>query len=165
MNYVRRVSRSTSISQSLTKAEWDPAANWIQELCQGLSALSRFFLYFSQYLKPTCRSSGSPWFLAEYGPQADPLVSGPGSQQAPPGVWVVREGHALHHICVVLQHRQRLQLLPPEYPHAVVPAGWGQELAVPSETQLGNAGVDQRHAVLELEKPRERILARPNTCT
>lgn len=101
-------------------------------------------------LKAKTRNSGRLWFLTEHRPQADPLVFGPSSQQPLPGVLVVREGNALNHIRVVLQRRQRLQLLPPEYPHAVVPAGRGQELTIPSEAELANAGVDQRHAVLEL---------------
>lgn len=88
--------------------------------------------------------------LIVYGPQADPLVLGPGSQQPLSGVLVVREGHALHHVTVILKHRQRSQLLPAKHAHPVVPAGRGQELPVASDTQLGDAGVDQRHVVLEL---------------
>lgn len=60
--------------------------------------------------------------LVENGPQADPLVLGPGSQQPLLGLLVVGEGHTLHHVTVILKHRQRSQLLPAKHPDSVVPA-------------------------------------------
>lgn len=63
---------------------------------------------------------------------------------------MVREGHAQHHIRVALEHGQRLQLLPAEHANPVVPAGRGQDLTVPSDTQLRDSGVEQLHGFLLL---------------
>lgn len=84
------------------------------------------------------------------GPQADPLVLGAGSQEPLLGVLVVREGHTLHHVTVILKYCQWSQLFPAKHTDPVVPAGRGQELPVAPDAQLGDAGVDQRHMVLEL---------------
>lgn len=96
------------------------------------------------------RGSASVGTLVVYRPQADALVLGSGSEKSLTGVLVVREGHTLHHVCVVLKHRKWLQLLPAEYPHPVVPARRRQEFAICPDAQLGNPGVDQGHRVLEL---------------
>lgn len=76
----------------------------------------------SSHVLPELRGSASVSSLVVYRPQADPLVLGSGSQQSLFGVLVVREGHTLHHVGMVLKHRQRSQLLPPENPHPMVPA-------------------------------------------
>lgn len=96
--------------------------------------------------------------LVVNGPQADALVLGPSGQQSLRGVLVIREGHAEHHVRVVLKDRQRPQLLPAEHSHSVVPARRCQQPPVASDAELRNAGIDQRHAVLELQNHRDKGL-------
>lgn len=91
-------------------------------------------------------------------PQADALVLWPSSQQSLPGVLVIREGHAERHVCVVVKDRQRLQLLPAEHSHSVVPARRCQQPPVASDAELRNARIDQRHTVLELQNHRDKGL-------
>lgn len=86
------------------------SADESQELINSPNILSEF------------RCSASVGSLIVYRPQADPLVLGSSSKQSLFRVLVVREGHTLHHVSVVLKHSQRSKLLPPEYPDPMVPA-------------------------------------------
>lgn len=83
------------------------------------------------------------------------MVLGSSGQQSVPGVLVVGEGHAEHHVGVVLKHRQWSELLPPKYPHPMVPARRRQEFTVGPDTKLGDPGVDQGDVVLELKNHTE----------
>lgn len=112
-------------------------------------------LFKSRFVLQWPRGSAGVTTLSVNRPQADPLVLGSSSQQSLSGVLVVREGHTLHHVSVVLKHRQRPQLLPSEHPHPVIPARRRQQLTVLPDAQLGDAGVDQRHTVLELQNHKE----------
>ena len=108
-------------------------------------------------------TSVSPFIV--YGPEADALVLGACCQEPLPGVLVVREGHAEHHVGVVLQHCKRPQPLPAEHAHAMVPASRRKEFTVSTDTQLGDPRVDQSHRVLKLQQQSQRQCVRSGSPT